>query len=180
MDFVKIYRSKRRVREDTPFDLSSAIVAALTRTQKEFVEAVTTDVWHLEQRVTGDRVGEPVEFLNDLFRARHGLLAIRTVAALSAVVYARLAALTGMSPGRLRVVTELAERFASVREIADGEREYLQGVIEFYQTVLVSRAALVGQAQNEEVRRLTTASYAQKNNSRRSPRGPPSSSRPRS
>ncbi len=34
-------------------------------------------------------------------------------------------------------------------------------MIEFYQTVLVIKAALIGQAQNEEVQRLTEASYAQ-------------------
>ena len=45
--------------------------------------------------------------------------------------------------------------------LADGEKEYLQGVIEFYQTVLTINAALVGQAQNVEVKRLTEASYAQ-------------------
>ena len=45
--------------------------------------------------------------------------------------------------------------------MADGEKEYLQGVIEFYQTVLTVNAALVGQAQNVEVQRLTEASYAQ-------------------
>ena len=45
--------------------------------------------------------------------------------------------------------------------VADGEKEYLQGVIEFYQTVLTINAALVGQAQNVEVKRLTEASYAQ-------------------
>jgi magnesium transporter len=44
---------------------------------------------------------------------------------------------------------------------AGGEREYLQGVIEFYQTVLTINAATIGQAQNEEVKRLTEASYTQ-------------------
>ena len=34
-------------------------------------------------------------------------------------------------------------------------------MIEFYQTILTIKAALVGQAQNEEVKRLTEASYAQ-------------------
>jgi magnesium transporter len=42
-----------------------------------------------------------------------------------------------------------------------GEKDYLQGVIDFYQTVLTLRATLATHAQNEEVRRLTQASYAQ-------------------
>jgi magnesium transporter len=42
-----------RLRPDTPFELSHAIVSALTRGQEEFVETLTKDVWYLEQRLTG-------------------------------------------------------------------------------------------------------------------------------
>ena len=59
------------------------------------------------------------------------------------------------------LVADIADQFDRVRAVADGEKEYLQGVIEFYQTVLTINAALVGQAQNVEVKRLTEASYAQ-------------------
>jgi magnesium transporter len=45
--------------------------------------------------------------------------------------------------------------------VAEGEKEYLEGVIDFYQTVLKLRSTLATQAQNEEVRQLTHASYAQ-------------------
>ena len=58
-------------------------------------------------------------------------------------------------------MADTADQFDRVRAVADGEKEYLQGVIEFYQTVLTVNAALVGQAQNIEVQRLTEASYAQ-------------------
>ena len=73
-----------RLRPATPFELSYAIVSALTRHQEDYVETVTSDVWQLEQRVTGGDVDDPEEFLNELFRARHGLLAVRTMGALSA------------------------------------------------------------------------------------------------
>jgi magnesium transporter len=48
-----------------------------------------------------------------------------------------------------------------VRRIADGEREYLQGVIEFYRSILPIKATIVGQTQNDKVQQLTEASYAQ-------------------
>lgn len=150
-----------RLRPATPFELSYAIVSALARNQEEYVEIATKDVWRLEQRVTAGDVGDPEEFLNDLFRARHGLLAVRTMGALSAAIYGRLASLTRIAPDRQRLVTDIADQFDRVRSLADGEREYLQGVIEFYQTVLLIKAALVGQAQNAEVKRLTEASYTQ-------------------
>ncbi|GII42082.1 magnesium transporter CorA family protein [Planotetraspora phitsanulokensis] len=150
-----------RLRPDSAFELSHAIVSAVMRNQEEYVETVTSDVWRLEQRVTGGQVGEPEEFLNELFRARHGLLAVRTMAALSAAIYGGMANLTRISPGGQRLVVDIAGQFERIRSVADGEREYLQGVIEFYQTTLTIKAALIGQAQNEEVKHLTEASYTQ-------------------
>jgi magnesium transporter len=150
-----------RLRPTTPFALSYAIVSALTRNQEEYIETVTSEVWQLEQRATGGRVGDPEEFLNELFRARHGLLAVRTMGAQGAAIYGRMAALPRISPEGRRLVADMADQLERVRGVADGEREYLQGVIEFYQTTLTINAALIGQAQNEEVKRLTEASYAQ-------------------
>ncbi len=150
-----------RFHPESAFDLSHAIVSALARNQEAFVEVMTRDVWKLEQRVTAGDVGDPEEFITDLFRARHGLLAVRTMAALSTAIYGRMAGLTRIPPGGLSLVADTADQFDRVRALADGEREYLQGVIEFYQTVLTVNAALVGQAQNVEVKRLTEASYAQ-------------------
>jgi magnesium transporter len=156
-----------RLRPATPFDLSYAIVSALTRTQEDYVETVTSEVWQLEQRVTGGHVGDPEEFLNELFRARHGLLAVRTMGALSAAIYGRMTALTRISPEGQRLAGDIADQFDRVRSVADSEKEYLQGVIEFYQTVLLIKSALIGQAQNEEAKRLTEASYAQTEDVRR-------------
>jgi magnesium/cobalt transport protein CorA len=150
-----------RLSPKTSFDLSYAIVSALTRTQETYVETATKDVWRLEQRVTGGDVGAPEAFLDELFRARHGLLAVRTMAALGSEIYGRMGALPGIMPHARHLINDLGDQFNRVRSVADGQREYLQGVLEFYQTVLTIRAALVGQAQSEEVQRLTEASYAQ-------------------
>ncbi|GAB2803431.1 hypothetical protein GCM10027176_05400 [Actinoallomurus bryophytorum] len=46
-----------RLRPATPFELSYAIVSALIRSQEAYVETVTSDVWRLEQRVTGGASG---------------------------------------------------------------------------------------------------------------------------
>jgi magnesium transporter len=150
-----------RLHPRTPWELSHAIVSAVTRCQEAYVESLTSEVWALEQRVTSGKVGDPEEFLTDLFRARHGLLAVRTMGALGAESYGRMGTLTRISPEGRRLVTDMADQLARVRGVADGEREYLQGVIEFYQTILTIKSALIGQAQNEEVNRLTEASYAQ-------------------
>jgi magnesium transporter len=150
-----------RFRPTSAFELSHAIVSALTRNQEAYVETMTRDVWQLEQRVTGGDIGDPEGFITDLFRARHGLLAVRTMAALGGAIYGRMSGLTRIPPGGETLVADIIDQFERVRSVADSEKEYLQGVIEFYQTVLTINAALVGQAQNVEVKRLTEASYAQ-------------------
>jgi magnesium transporter len=144
-----------RLRVRTPLELSYAIVSALIRNQEEYVEAVTKDVWRLEQQVTGRMVASGTqEFLDEMFQVRHGLLVVRTMGALSAQIYGRVANLRCIRPEEQPGVADLADQFERVRGVADGEREYLQGVIEHYQTAL-------DQARNEEIKRLTQASLAQ-------------------
>ena len=118
-------------------------------------------MWQLEQRLTGGNVGDPEQYLDELFRARHGLLAVRTMGAQSGAIYHSMTTLTGISPDARQLVADNAQQFDRVGSLADGEMEYLQGVIEFYQTVLSVKSTLLGQAQNEKVQRLTEASYAQ-------------------
>src|SRR6266567_1740428 len=80
-------------------------------------------------------VGDPERFLEELFRARHGLIAVRTMAALSREIYARMATLTRSVPGDGQpLVADLVDQFDRVRGVADGQREFLQGVIEFCET----------------------------------------------
>jgi Mg2+ and Co2+ transporter CorA len=122
-----------RLKPATGFELSYAIVSALTRHQEDFVETVTKDVWRLEQQVTGGELGDPEEFVNELFQARHGLLTVRTMAALSAAIYGRMATLERVSPDGQRLVADLTDQFDRVRSVAEGEKDYLQGVIDFYQ-----------------------------------------------
>ena len=113
-----------RFRPGSAFELSHAIVSALARNQEAFVEVMTRDVWQLEQRVTGGDVGDPEGFINELFRARHGLLAVRTMAALSGAIYGRMGGLTRIPPGGLALVADTADQFDRVRAVADGEKEY--------------------------------------------------------
>jgi Mg2+ and Co2+ transporter CorA len=104
-----------RLRPAGPAELSHAIVAALTRHQEEYLEHVTAEVWRLEQRVTGGEVEDPEEFLNELFRARHGLLTVRTMSALSSTIYQRVVALPGIADGDQALFADTADRFVRRR-----------------------------------------------------------------
>jgi Mg2+ and Co2+ transporter CorA len=144
-----------RLHPRTPLELSYAIVSALARNQEEYVETVTTDVWRLEQLVTsGKPADSTAEFLNEMFQVRTALLAVWTMGALSSGIYARMVKLACVRPEERPGVADVAEQFDRVRGVADGEREYLQGVIEHYRTGL-------DHARNEEIKRLTEASYTQ-------------------
>jgi magnesium transporter len=117
------------------YDLSYSIVSALTIHQESFIEVLTEDVWALEQRVTGGHMGNAEQFLEEMFQARHGLLTVRTMSALSAEVYGRMATLArGVPEAAQPLIADLVDQFERVQRIADGEKDYLQGVIEFYQT----------------------------------------------
>ncbi len=150
-----------RLRPASPVALSHAVVAALIRNQEEYIEHVTADVWALEQQVTGGEVTEPEAFLTELYRARHGLLSVRTMAALSDALYTHMTYLSGLPEEQRAAIEDIADRFTRVRRIADGQREYLQGVIGFYQSLLTLRSTMADQTQNERVHELTEATYAQ-------------------
>jgi magnesium transporter len=150
-DAVRRRIESGRLKPDSPFELSYAIVSALIHRLEAFIEDLTRDVWALEQRVTGGHMGNPEEFLEELFGARHGLLAVRTMAALGAEVYGRIAALEARVPADdLPLVNDVVDQLTRIKGLADGEREYLQGVIEFYRaraetkmTIAAERLAVI-------------------------------------
>jgi magnesium transporter len=124
-----------RLHPSSSFELSHTIVSALTRHQEAFVATLAREVGLLEQQVMDGRVGDPEQFLEELFRARHGLVAVRTMAALSSEIYGRMATLTRFLPGAAQsLVADLVDQFERVRGMADGQKEFLHGVIEFYRT----------------------------------------------
>ena len=124
-----------RLRPSSSFELSYAIVTALARHQESFLAALAREAGRLEQRVMGGEIDDPEQFLEELFRSRHELLVVRTMAALSREIYGRMVTLERFVPGGSQaLVADLADQFARVSGVADGQKDFLQGVIEFYQT----------------------------------------------
>jgi magnesium transporter len=133
------------------FELSYALLTALTGRLRSFTADLTKDVWALEQRVTGGHLGDPELFLEEMFRARHGLLTVSTMSALSREVYSRMATLTVFGPGRGQAVLhDAVDQFQHLSAMAETQKAYLQGTIEFYQartntkmTVAAERLAVI-------------------------------------
>jgi magnesium transporter len=124
-----------RLRVSSSFELSYAVVSALARHQEAFVSTLAQEAALLEQRLMSDELTDPEEFLEELFRARHELLVVRTMASLSREIYGRMVTLERYVPGAsLSLVADLTDQFTRVSGLADGQKDFLQGVIEFYQT----------------------------------------------
>jgi magnesium transporter len=123
-----------RTHPTTAHELSYALVGALVGRLRDYLSALTEEVWTLERQVTAGHIGNPEDFLEELFQVRHGLLTVRTMAALSREVYGRTATLPALDSAAHHLVVDIEDQFRRIAQMGDAQREYLQGVIEFYQT----------------------------------------------
>ena len=139
-----------RFRPATPGELSYAVVAALVRRMEQHVWGVAKRVADLERRVIDDERRDPHALLESMFRLRHELLSVRTIAVQSREVYARVSGLAAReTPGEGRQSSaglldpsdseDLERQFERVRGTVDGEREFLDGVVDFFQTRTTTR-----------------------------------------
>jgi len=140
-----------KLRPEHGFELSHALLTSLAGRLRMLTADLTTDVWGLEQRVTAGHLGDPEEFLDEMFRARHGLLTVKTMSALSREVYGRMVTIEAFGPGVGRkLLKDAVDQFHHLSVMADGQKDYLQGTIEFYQartntkmTIAAERLAVI-------------------------------------
>jgi magnesium transporter len=114
-------------------ELSTAIVSAVTGRLLAHLSARTEEVWRFEQQVTAGELGDAERFLDGMFRVRHGLLTVRTMASLSSEVYGRMHALAVFGTDGQRLLENNVDQFQRLATMAHSQEDYLQGVIEFYQ-----------------------------------------------
>jgi magnesium transporter len=148
----------------SPFELSHAIVMAMTRREIDLVARLAKESGRLEQRVMlGEERDDPEAFLEELFQIWYELLAVRTMAVHSSATYTRMAKQARDVPEIAPpLFSDLADQFELVKSMADGQREFLHGVIEFYQTrtstkttIAAEKVASTGVQQNDDMRRIT-------------------------
>jgi Mg2+ and Co2+ transporter CorA len=135
-----------RLRPPSSARLSYAIVTGLINRMRDYLTALTQEVWRLEQTVTGGHLGDPEQLLEELFQVRHGLLAIRTMATTSREVYGRMRTLAVFGTGPdAALLVDIEDQFQRIGALADSQREYLQGVIEFYQTRTTTKMTIAAE-----------------------------------
>ena len=110
--------------EDMVADLASTVAALET--------AVSAHERHLLRRPK-DR---PEVIVDEMFELRHALLAIETIADQNRVVYARAEALASRAMARdeRRLMDDVEDQFSRVRQLCRGQKELLQGVLDFSRT----------------------------------------------
>jgi magnesium transporter len=155
---------ERHLHIDSPYELSHWIVSSLIRRESDLVASLAKESGRLEQRVMLSEELEDTEaFLEELFQAWYELLAVRTMAAHSSASYGRMARLVRFLPASASpLFADIADQFDVVRTMADGQRDFLHGVIEFYQTrtsthltLAAEKAASTAVQQNDDMRRIT-------------------------
>jgi Mg2+ and Co2+ transporter CorA len=153
-----------KFRPRTAFEVASAIIVSLTRREIDMIASLAEQSGHLEQRVmSGEVMNDSEGFLTDLFRVWYELLAIRTIAVHSSATYDRMARLARFLPADHEpLVADLADRFEMVSSMADGQRESLHGVIEFFQTRVSTHLTIASDGlaqtsvrQNDDMRRIS-------------------------
>jgi magnesium transporter len=119
----------------TPMRIAYSIGSAIARRQRSLIGEVAERLPEVEQDVMDSQMREPEELLEQLFLIRHELTTVRTMAAQSHDVVARIVAVDKVLGQDDRdLVRDLADQFDRVRSIGDHESQFLFGVIDLYQT----------------------------------------------
>jgi magnesium transporter len=132
---LRVRLDSGRLRPKTPSELAHALIASLAREYRTVLGDIASRVADLEQHVMRDDLRRPEGLLDRMFLVRHELVTVRTMAAHAHEVFERMASLVDTPPFDDReLMADLSDRFGRVRIIGDGERDFLAGVIDYYQT----------------------------------------------
>lgn len=147
-----------KLRPRHAYDLTYVIVSAVAKRLRDFTARLTADMWNLEYRFQAvvkegpaGHLREPEQFLDELFSARHGFSMVRTQAATSRAVFARMYKIEAFGVGQgQKHLDDAVDQFDHLCAMADGQKENLQATIEFYQartntkvTIAAERLAVI-------------------------------------
>lgn len=126
---------EKRFRPRSPAQLSHAITSVVARRQNSLVHTVAAKLPGLETEVMDSKLRDPEVLLETMFLIRHELITARTMAAQCFDIWVRMGGIGRLSDDvDSSFARDLADQFATVRSLADGESQFLFGVIELYQT----------------------------------------------
>jgi magnesium transporter len=142
---------KHSVTVESAADLAYAIASAIAQRMETEVGALSNRVVALERSILVTRRRDE-EVLESMFQARHELVTMQTMASHDRAIFERLPRVAGGlldDDGRV-LVDDLADQFARVQGMCATERDFLQELLDLYQTratdsinVAMERLALI-------------------------------------
>ena len=135
-----------------PWAASYRIVTTLAISEERYVNRLAREVGDLEKQVMAHLADtNPQEFLEDLFRTRHALLTVRTMASQSAEIYGRAVRLIGGIDETVnKLLRDNKDAYDRLGRITGSQLDFLGGVTEYYRartdtkmTIAAERLAVI-------------------------------------
>jgi len=152
LDSVHRRLTEHGFRPGTSLDLITAVRREMMNTLEILIGSAAASIGDFERRVVDADPVKSERLLDELFALRHDLQTIRTSAAQAQQTYTNLLETAATQEGVLTVdirrVTELRQGFGHLVQTTDLEREYLQEMLDLFQTRVATEL-------NRFVRRVT-------------------------
>ena len=123
-----------RLQPTSSMEVGHAVMTGVLRAQEDLIGTLAGDVTQLERRVMTCDPAKNEALLEEMFALRHDLQMIRTNAAQNREVFARLMEQPGMPADARSLLEDLFHGYEHLKTTTDLEREYLQEVLEVFQT----------------------------------------------
>lgn len=121
-------------------DLAAALVGEIATWLERFLEEIAMRAGALDRRMREGQAGDRQEFLAELNDVRHDLLTVHNRASQTTEAARRVAVEAEPVLGpEVSKFDELATRFQSLRKLCENEREFANGVLEHYESVVQTR-----------------------------------------
>jgi magnesium transporter len=137
----------KRIWPASPIALSHALIGLIALRQRVLVQDVAGRIAALERQVMEGSLSNPEGNLEEMFKVRHELLTVRTMASHASEVIARWRWLLHreISESDDDLLIDLEDMFRRVHHMTDGEQEFLAGVIELYRTRTDTKMMIAGE-----------------------------------
>lgn len=126
---------KRSIKVESAADLAYAVASAVAQRMESELGALSNRVVALERGIMLSRQRDQ-ELLESMFRARHELVTIQTMASHDRLIFERLTRVAGdlLDDTGRGLVEDMIDQFARVQGMCATERDFLQELLDLYQT----------------------------------------------
>jgi Mg2+ and Co2+ transporter CorA len=129
-----------KARPASPSELAGGIIGRICESLEHLIRVSAGKAGVLDRRLRAGQTGNPEAFLDELFSVRHDLVTIGNRAAQNREACVSAAEFLRTRAGQDGTVFDaLAARFAHVRTLCDGEKEFQQGLVDYYEHLTATR-----------------------------------------